>query len=73
MSVMPKVIYDQLNYDSLVHTSLDLQLSDQSIRCPVGIAKDIPVRIRSSFVPVDFVVLEMMFVIRYHSFLSGHS
>jgi hypothetical protein len=25
----------------------------------VGIVKDIPVRIRNSFVPVDFVVLEM--------------
>jgi hypothetical protein len=25
----------------------------------VGIAKDIPVRIRNSFIPVDFVVLEM--------------
>jgi hypothetical protein len=26
---------------------------------PVGITKDIPVRIRNSFVPVDFMVLEM--------------
>jgi hypothetical protein len=38
---------------------MHLQLVDQSIRHPVGIAKDIPVRIRSSFVPVDFMVLEM--------------
>jgi hypothetical protein len=36
-----------------------LQLVDQSIWCPVGIAEDIPVRIRSSFVPVDFVVLKI--------------
>jgi hypothetical protein len=41
VSVMPKVIYDQLNHDSLVPTSLHLQLADQSIRCPVGIAEDI--------------------------------
>jgi hypothetical protein len=26
---------------------------------PIGITKDIPVRIRNSFVPVDFMVLEM--------------
>jgi hypothetical protein len=26
----------------------------------VGIAEDIPVRIRNSFIPVDFVVLEMV-------------
>jgi hypothetical protein len=43
----------------LVPTSLHLQLADQSIRHPVGILEDIPVRIRNSFVPLDFVVLEM--------------
>jgi hypothetical protein len=59
MSVIPKVIYDQLNHDSLVPTSLHLQVADQSIRCPVGIVEDIPVRIRNSFMPMDFVVLEM--------------
>jgi hypothetical protein len=56
---MPKVIYGQLNHNSLVPTSLHLQLADQSIRRPVRTAKDIPVRIRNSFVHVDFVVLEM--------------
>jgi hypothetical protein len=59
MSVMPKVIYDQLNHDFLVPTSMHLQLADQSIWHPVGIVEDIPVRIRIFFVPVDFVVLEM--------------
>jgi hypothetical protein len=41
MSIMPKVIYDQLDHDSLVPTSMHLQLVDQSIWCPVGIAEDI--------------------------------
>jgi hypothetical protein len=59
MSIIPKVIYNQLNHDSLVPTSLHLQLVDQSIRHPVGILEDILVRIRNSFVHVDFVVLEM--------------
>jgi hypothetical protein len=59
VSVIPKVIYDQLNHDSLLPTSMHLQLADQSIQRPVGIAKDIPVRIRNSFIPMDFVVLEM--------------
>jgi hypothetical protein len=31
VSVMPKVIYDQLNHDSLVPTSMHMQLADQSI------------------------------------------
>jgi hypothetical protein len=59
VSVMPKVIYDQLNHDSLVPTSMHLQLVDQSIWHQVGIAEDIPVRTRNSFIPVDFVVLKM--------------
>jgi hypothetical protein len=57
--VMPKVIYDQLNHDSLVPTSMHLQLANQSIWRPVGIEEDIPVRIKNSFIPADFVVLEM--------------
>jgi hypothetical protein len=59
VSVMPKVICDKLNHDSLVPTSMHLQLADQSILRPIGIAKDIPVKIMSSLVPVDSVVLEM--------------
>jgi hypothetical protein len=59
VSVIPKVIYDQLNHDSLIPTSLHLQLVDQSIWHPVGITKDIPTRIWNSFVPMDFVVLIM--------------
>jgi hypothetical protein len=59
VSIIPKVIYDQLNHDSLVPTSLHLQLVDQLIRRPVGITEVILVRIRISFVPVDFVALEM--------------
>jgi hypothetical protein len=59
VSVIPKVIYDQLNYDSFVPTFLHLQRVDQSIRRLVGIAEDILVRIRNSFVRVDFMVHEM--------------
>jgi hypothetical protein len=59
MSIIPKVIFDQLNHDSLVPTFLHLQLVDKSIRHPMGITEDIPVRIKNSFVPVDFMVLKM--------------
>jgi hypothetical protein len=59
MSVMPKVIYDQLNHDSLVPTFMHLQLADQSIRHLVRIVEDIPVRINNYFVLVDFMVLKM--------------
>jgi hypothetical protein len=59
VSIMPKEIYDHLNHDSLVPTSMHLQLVDQSIWHPVGIAEDILMRIKNSFVPMDFMVLEM--------------
>jgi hypothetical protein len=59
MSIMPKVIYDQLNHDTLVPTSMHLQLADQSIWHPIGIVEDILVRISNSFILVDFMVLEM--------------
>jgi hypothetical protein len=59
VSVIPKEINTQLNHDSLVPTSPHLQLVDQSTQHPVGIVEDIPVRIRNSFIPVDFVGLKM--------------
>jgi hypothetical protein len=59
MSVIPKIIYDQLNHVSLVPTFLHSQLADQSMRHSVGIVEDIPVRIRNSFVSMDFMVLKM--------------
>jgi hypothetical protein len=56
---MPKVVYDKLNHNSLFPTTMCLQLADQSIQNPTGTAEDIPVKIRSCFVPVDFVVLDI--------------
>ena len=56
---MPKVIYDKLNHHALAPTAMCLQLADQSVCHLAGIAKDIPVKIRNFFVPVDFVILDM--------------
>jgi hypothetical protein len=59
VSVIPKKIFDKLHHSRLVPTSMCLQLADQSIRYPVGITEDIPVKIREFFLLVDFVVLDM--------------
>ena len=56
---MPKKVFDKLNYSSLTPTSICLQLADQSVCYPTGIAENILVKIRNFFVPVDFVVLDM--------------
>ena len=59
VSFIPKVVYDKLNHNSLSPTTMCLQLADQSVRYLAGIAEDIPVKIRSCFVPIDFVVLDI--------------
>src|SRR6185312_3112338 len=59
VSVMPKAVFDQLNYTELTPTPMQLQLADSSVRHPEGIDEDVPVRVRDCFVPVDFVVLDM--------------
>jgi hypothetical protein len=72
VSVMPEVIYDKLNHDSLVPTSMHLQLADQSIQHLVGIAT---ISRRKSGV-LSYLCswcLRWMSIIRFHSFLGGHS
>jgi len=59
VSIMPKAIFDKLDYSTLTPTTMCLQLADQSVCYPAGIAENIPVRIHDFFVPVDFVVLDM--------------
>ena len=56
---MPKKVFDKLDYSTLTPTLMCLQLADQSVRYPAGIAENILVKIRNFFVPVDFVVLDM--------------
>ena len=38
---------------------MKLQMANQSIRFPEGIAKDVMVRIHDHFAPADFMVLDM--------------
>jgi hypothetical protein len=49
-----------------------LQLADQSVRYPAGIAEDIPVRVWDFFVPVDFIVLDMDVYTRTPLVLERH-
>jgi hypothetical protein len=59
VSVMPVAVYHKVDHSALEPTSMCLQLADQSVRYPLGIAENIPVKIWEFFVPVDFVVLYM--------------
>jgi hypothetical protein len=57
--MMPKVVFDKLNFMHLAPTSMMLQLANSTVRYPTGIAEDIPMKMRGYFIPVDFVVLDM--------------
>jgi hypothetical protein len=59
ISIMPKKVFDMINYSTLTPTSMCLQLGDQLVRYPTRITENIPVKIQNFFVPVDFVVLDM--------------
>jgi hypothetical protein len=57
---MSKVTYEYLfGNEPLYHTYMQLQMVDQSIRFPEGIAKDVLVQIQDRYVLADFMVLDM--------------
>jgi hypothetical protein len=58
VSVMPRDVFEKLHLP-LEPTGMCLELGDNSIRYPLGIAKDLPVKVEQHFIPIDFVVLEM--------------
>ena len=58
VNIMPKVIYDKINGDTLLYTNMRLQLVDQSLCLPKGVLEDAIIRVGQSFVPMDFMVLE---------------
>jgi hypothetical protein len=58
VSVMPRDVFEKLRLP-LEPTSICLELGDNSIRYPLGIAEDVLVKVGHHFIPVDFVVLEM--------------
>jgi hypothetical protein len=55
---MPRDLFEKLSLP-LEPTGMCLELGDNSIRYPLGIAEVVPMKVRHHFIPVDFVVLEM--------------
>ena len=56
---MSEVIYHKILGGPLSTTNFKLQMADQTSRRPEGLTKDILVRIRDTYIPMDFVVLDM--------------
>ena len=59
MNILPKVIFEQLQYPALSQTRMLMQLADSTVRHPEGIVKNMLVRVKNSFVLANFVVFDM--------------
>ncbi|KAK8447568.1 hypothetical protein SEVIR_8G096550v4 [Setaria viridis] len=59
VSIMTKAVFEKLRLPELEPTTMCLELADNTVRYPEGIAEDVPVKIGNHFVPVDFVILKM--------------
>jgi hypothetical protein len=58
VSIMPRDVFEKLRLP-LEPTGMCLELGDNSIRYPLGIAEDVPVKVEHHFIPVNFVLIEM--------------
>ncbi|XP_057996520.1 uncharacterized protein LOC131175861 [Hevea brasiliensis] len=59
VSLMSLSICKKLDVEELKPTTISLQLADCSIKYPVRILKNIPIKVEKFFIPIDFIVLEM--------------
>ncbi|KAJ9129279.1 hypothetical protein P3X46_033922 [Hevea brasiliensis] len=59
VSLMPLSIYEKMKIGEMKPTTISLQLADRSIKFPIGIVENVPLKVGKFFIPVDFVVLEM--------------
>jgi len=59
ISVMPKHVYDSLSLEPLNKTRIVIQLADRSFVYPLGVIKDVLVKIDSLVIPCDFYILDM--------------
>jgi hypothetical protein len=59
VNIMAKVTYDNLLGGPLHPTFVRLQMADQTIRFPEGLARDILVKVQDDYVPADFIILDM--------------
>ncbi|GKE59767.1 reverse transcriptase domain-containing protein, partial [Tanacetum coccineum] len=58
INLMPFSVWKKLNLPDLTPTSMTLELADRSISQPIGISKDINVKVGVFQFPADFVVVD---------------
>ncbi|XP_050918632.1 uncharacterized protein LOC127136071 [Lathyrus oleraceus] len=59
VSLMPLLISERLNLGNLKSSRMSLQLADHSVKYPVRILENVPVRIGQMYIPTDFIVMDI--------------
>ena len=59
INLMPYTLFKDLGLEGLNPTTMELILADRSVRHPIGVVKDVLVRVGELIIPADFANLEM--------------
>ncbi|XP_075500193.1 uncharacterized protein LOC142538778 [Primulina tabacum] len=59
INIMPSSLYEKLGLSRIKPTGLSLQMTDKSVRTPLGIVEDVELKIDKIRLLADFVVLDM--------------
>jgi len=59
VSLMPLSLCEKLDLEEMRSATISLQFMDHSMKCPVGILEDVPIKVGDLYIQVDFVILEM--------------
>ena len=59
VSALSKEFYDLLELTNMEKCTIELVLADHSTKQALGIVKDVMVELHMTFVPVDFVIMDM--------------
>lgn len=59
VSLMPLSIWAKLKLGDFWPTRMPLQLEDCSVKYPVGMMENIPIRIGKFYIPIDFIFMDI--------------
>ncbi|XP_045804300.1 uncharacterized protein LOC123897629 [Trifolium pratense] len=59
ISLMPMSICEKLNLGELRPTKMSIQFADRSVKYPLGILENVPVRVGQFYIPTDFIVMDI--------------
>jgi hypothetical protein len=59
ISLMPMSICEKLKLGELRPTKMSIQFADRSVKYPLGILENVPVRVGQFVIPTDFIVMDI--------------